>query len=329
MVKIIAEIGSVHDGSIGNALCLINAAAESGADAVKFQTHIAEAETVRDAPAPPFFPDEPRFDYFKRTAFTFEQWKQIKNRCDERDILFLSSPFSEKAVDLLEELGIAEYKIPSGEVTNLPLLKKIARLHKPILLSSGMSSWDELDAAVALIRNNHNQLTVLQCTSEYPCSYEHVGLNIMLEMVQRYRLPVGLSDHTLTPFASYAAVTLGACVIEKHFTLSRRMHGSDARHSLEPHEFADMARGIRAIETMTNSKVDKNDLADVGHMKGIFEKSIVARRTLARGTVLTEEDLDFKKPGTGISAARWEALVGRRLKRDKPADEMIMAEDLE
>lgn len=329
MVKVIAEIGSVHDGSIGNALCLIDAAAESGADAVKFQTHIAEAETVKDAPAPPYFNREPRFDYFKRTAFTFEQWQQIKTRCDEQGILFLSSPFSEKAVDLLEELGMAEYKIPSGEVTNLPLLEKIAHLRKPILLSSGMSSWDELDAAVALIRHDHNQLTILQCTSEYPCSYERVGLNIMLEMAQRYGLPVGLSDHTLTPFASHAAVTLGARVIEKHFTFSRMMYGSDAKHSLLPHEFADMVNGIRAIETMTNVKVDKNNLAHVLNMKDIFEKSIVARRPLLRGAVLTKEDLDFKKPGNGISAARWKELMGRRLKRDKPVDDMILAEDLE
>jgi N,N'-diacetyllegionaminate synthase len=244
---IIAEIGSVHDGSLGNALYLIDAAAACGVDAVKFQTHIAEAETLPNAPMPPYFKGEPRFEYFKRTGFTLEQWQQLKKRCDEHGVMFLSSPFSEAAVDLLESVGVEQYKIPSGEVTNLPMLEKIAQLNKPVLLSSGMSSWSELDLAVKTIRQYHDKLTVLQCTTEYPCSYEHVGLNVMLEIRGRYSLPVGLSDHTLTPYATFAAVTLGASVIERHFTFSRKMYGSDARHSLEPDDMADLVRGVRAI----------------------------------------------------------------------------------
>ena len=186
-VFVIAEVGSVHDGSLGNALCLIDAAADCGVDAVKFQTHIPEAETLPDAPMPSYFKGEPRFEYFKRTGFTVEQWRRLKQRCDERGILFLSSPFSEQAVDLLESVGVEQYKIPSGEVTNLPMLGKIAQLKKPVLLSSGMSSWPELDHAVETVREHHNDLTVLQCTSEYPCSYERVGLNVMLEMRRTIR----------------------------------------------------------------------------------------------------------------------------------------------
>ncbi|MCJ7699999.1 MAG: N-acetylneuraminate synthase family protein [Anaerolineales bacterium] len=235
---IIAEVGSVHDGSFGNALKLIEAAASCGVDAVKFQTHIAEAETLPNAPMPPYFKGEPRFDYFKRTGFSLQQWKDLKQHCDENKVIFLSSPFSEEAVDLLESIDLAGYKIPSGEVTNLPMLEKIASLGKPIILSSGMSSWIELNRAVDTIQAHSDQLTVLQCTSEYPCPYEKVGLHVMVEMASRYQIPVGLSDHTLTNYASFAAVVMGARVIEKHFTFSRKMYGSDARHSLEPDELA-------------------------------------------------------------------------------------------
>jgi len=328
-VFIIAEVGSVHDGSVGNALRLIDAAAAAGADAVKFQTHIAEAETLPDAPSPSYFTDEPRMAYFKRTAFSVDAWRSLKARCDLRGVAFLSSPFSEAAVDLLESVGMERYKIPSGEVTNLPLLAKIAALGKPVLLSSGMSSWAELDAAVETIRRRHADLTMLACTSEYPCAYERVGLNVLAEMRARYGVPVGLSDHTLTSYASFAAVTLGATVVEKHFTFSRAMYGSDAPHSLEPEEFADMVRGIRAIETMIANPVDKNDVARFADMKRIFQKSVVAARAIAAGTRLTRDMLACKKPGTGIPAADLDRIVGRSAARAIAADTLLAPEDLE
>jgi N-acetylneuraminate synthase len=325
---IIAEVGSVHDGSFGNAKCLIEAAAQCGADAVKFQTHIAAAETLPNAPMPPFFTGEPRYQYFERTGFRPEQWRALKDHCRAHGVEFLSSPFSEEAVDLLEAVGVARYKVPSGEVTNLPLLAKIARTGKPVLLSSGMSSWEELDAAVATVRQDAEELTVLQCTSEYPCLYEQVGLNVMAEIQARYGVPTGLSDHTLTNYAVFAAVVQGASVIEKHFTLSRRMYGSDARHSLEPAEFADMVQGIRAIETMLASPVIKSDIGRFVTMKRIFEKSIVARVTIPAGTVLTAAMLQIKKPGTGISAARWHEVIGQRAVRMIQTDTVLVPEDL-
>jgi N-acetylneuraminate synthase len=322
-VFIIAEVGSVHDGSLGNALCLIDAAAECGVDAVKFQTHIAEAETLPNAPMPPYFKGEPRFEYFKRTGFSPEQWQQIKRRCDERGVMFLSSPFSEKAVDLLEMVGMEQYKIPSGEVTNIPMLEKIARLNKPVILSSGMSSWPELDRAVEVVRRYHDKLTVLQCTTEYPCSYEQVGLNVMVEMRERYGLLVGLSDHTLTLYATFAAVTLGASVIERHFTFSRKMYGSDARHSLEPDEMADLVRGVRAIETMLTAKVDKADAGRFQEMKNIFEKSLVAVVDIPAGVILTRDMIGVKKPGTGIPAARLNEFVNKKVIRDIRANSLL------
>jgi len=329
-VVVIAEVGSVHDGSFGNAQKLIELAAQCGADVIKFQTHIAAAETLPNAPMPPYFKGEPRYEYFERTAFTREQWRRLKAYCDEKGIEFLSSPFSTQAVELLESVGVARYKVPSGEVSNLPLLEVIAQTGKPVLLSSGMSAWAELDEAVNTILRCHSRLTVLQCTSEYPCPYEEVGLNVMVEMRERYHLPVGLSDHTLTPYASLAAVTLGASVIEKHVTFSRWMYGSDARHSLEPTEFTDLVRGIRAIEGMLGSPVDKDALAmRLRDMKHIFEKSVVTLMDLPAGTQITAEMVGVKKPGTGIPARRLREVLGHRVVRDVPKDWVLQEGDLD
>jgi len=295
-------------------------------DAVKFQTHIPEAETLPDAPMPPYFKGEPRFEYFRRTGFTLEQWKQLKQHCDEHGVTFLSSPFSEEAVDLLEEVGMTQYKIPSGEVTNLPMLEKIARLGKPAILSSGMSSWDEIDRAVAVIQMHNAPLMVMQCTSAYPTPYERVGLNVMQAMAARYNVPVGLSDHTLTNYAVFAAVTLGAVVIEKHFTFSRLMYGSDARHSLEPAEMMDLVQGVRAIERMLAADVEKRT-EPYQDMKNIFEKSLVAAMDIPAGTILTRELVGIKKPGTGISAARLDEFIGRKVTRDIAVGALLAEED--
>jgi len=327
-IHIIAEVGSVHDGSLGNAKKLIEAAAACGVDAVKFQTHIAEAETLPDAPMPPYFKGEPRFDYFKRTGFSLEEWRELKQHCQANKVEFLSSPFSLEALELLEQIGVATYKIPSGEITNLPLLEQVAQTQKPVLLSSGMSSWEELDRAVETIRRRHDKVVVLQCTSEYPCPYEQVGLNVMLEMRKRYGLPVGLSDHTLTPYACLAAAALGARVLEKHFTFSRLMYGSDAPHSLEPAQLADLVQGVRAIETMLNSPVDKSDASRFGEMKRIFEKSLVSLAFIPAGADLTPQVVGIKKPGSGIPAARFHEVMGKKAARDIPAGHLLSAEDI-
>ena len=325
-VSVIAEIGSVHDGSFGNAKRLIDAAAHCGVDAVKLQTHVASAETVRGAPPPAYFTDEPRYEYFERTAFDEEHWHALSAHAASRGVELLSSPFSIAAVELLERIGIGSYKIPSGEVTNLPLLERVAATGKPVLLSSGMSSWDELDRAVEILRGS--ELTVLQCTSEYPCPYEQVGLNVIAELGRRYGVPVGLSDHTLTNYTSFAAVTLGATVIEKHFTFSRLMYGSDAQHSLEPDEFADLVAGIRAIEAALLRPVDKGDASRFAVMKATFEKSLVAATDIVAGAVLTADHVAAKRPGTGIATARLGEVIGRRAVRDIPGDTLLTWDDL-
>ena len=329
-IKVIAEVGSVHDGSFGNALKLIELAAECGADVVKFQTHIAEAETLKDAPMPTFFKGEPRYEYFKRTGFSHNHWRRLKAKCDEQQIEFLSSPFSIEAVELLEELEVKRYKIPSGEVTNIPLLKVVAETKKPVLLSSGMSTWKELDEAVKTLQNIHNDIVVMQCTSEYPCSFENAGLNILWEMKERYQLPVGFSDHTLSNYTAFAAVTIGATVIEKHLSFSRKMYGSDAKHSLVPKEFTDLVNGIRAIEIALSTSVNKDEMANrMSNMKDVFQKSIVSIVEIPKGTVISKEMIGFKKPGTGIPAKDVVQIIGKCTKRVIRKDRLISVEDFE
>ena len=329
-IKIIAEIGSVHDGSFGNAKKLIELAEGCGADIVKFQTHIAQAETIKNAPMPNFFKGEPRYSYFERTGFEENQWLDLNKHCKKNDIEFMSSPFSNEAVELLENIGIKYYKVPSGEVTNTPLLECIAETKKPVVISSGMSTWKELDRAINILeRKNINNTTILQCTTEYPCSYENVGLNVMVEMKDRYNLPVGLSDHTITNYASYAAVTLGASIIEKHLTFSRNMYGSDAKHSLLPMEFNDLVSGIKAIEILMHNHVDKNKYAkSLKDMKNVFQKSIVSNADIEKNTIIVEGMIGFKKPGTGIEPHNISQVIGKKAKRDIPKNTIIKIDDL-
>jgi len=326
-VAIVAEIGSVHDGSFGNAVRLVETAAACGADAVKFQLHLPEAESTRDAPSPPYFSAEPRFEYFARTGFSKDQWARIASSCAEAGVEFVCSAFSIEAVAILEDVGVSRHKVASGEVTNLPLLEAMASTGKPVLLSSGMSSWAELDAAVDVLRSG-GPVTVLQCTSQYPCPPERVGLNVIAEMAARYALPVGFSDHTSGNEAAIAAVALGASVVEKHLTFSKRMYGSDAPNAAEPEQMTELCRSIRAVERMLENQVDKDDISPYAEMKRIFEKSIVVLESLEAGTVLTAEMLGCKKPGTGIAPSQLSAIVGRRLARPVAADAVLQEGDL-
>jgi N-acetylneuraminate synthase len=323
---LIAEAGMNHDGSLGNAIRLAEVAAEVGADAVKFQLHDAQAETTHDAPAPPYFQHETRWEYFKRTAFTDVQWATLKAACDAAGIEFLCSAFSVEALERLERIGVARHKIPSGEVTNLELVRAAAATGKPVLLSSGMSSWAELDVAVEAAGDH---VTVFQCTSAYPTPPERVGLNLLAELRERYGRPVGLSDHTRGSFACYAAVALGADALEKHFTLSQELYGPDAALALEPDALEDLVAGVREIEAMLASPVDKDDLDAFRGMKDVFEKSVVAVVEIPAGAVIERAMLAAKKPGTGIPARRLPELVGRRARTAIAADTLIAEEALE
>jgi N-acetylneuraminate synthase len=325
---LIAEIGSVHDGSFGNAKKLIELAAECGADAVKFQTHIPEYETLKNSPAPEYFNDEPRFDYFKRTSFTLNQWQKLKDVAKKNKVTFLSSPFSLEAIDLLEKIDLEIYKIPSGEVTNLPLLERISKLQKPVLLSSGMSNWNELDNAVKIFKGKVD-LTVMQCSSQYPCKNDQVGLNVISEISSRYKCSVGFSDHTIGFAAPIAAAAKGAKIIEKHFTFSKKMYGSDAQHSMEPHEFKILSKSLKEVWEMQDNPVDKNSNLLYVDLKNIFEKSIVTSKSLKAGTTIEMQHLAFKKPGSGISAANYKNIIGKKLLVDCDKDQQIEEEWLQ
>jgi N,N'-diacetyllegionaminate synthase len=324
-VFVIAEAGMNHDGSLGNAVRLAEVAAACGADAVKFQLHDPAAETTRDAPAPPYFQHESRWEYFERTAFTDNQWGTLKAACAAAGIEFVCSPFSIEAVDRLESLGVERYKIGSGEVANVELVRRVGRTGRPVLLTSGMSSWVELDAAVEVAGDG---VTVLQCTSQYPTPPERVGLNVIGELRERYGRPVGFSDHTLGNYAAFAAVTLGAVVVEKHFTLSKSVYGPDASLALEPEELEDLVRGIRTLEKMLANPVDKNDLEPFAEMKRVFEKSVVTTADIPAGATIERTMLAAKKPGTGIPAAQLEDVIGRAAREPISADTVLTEEML-
>lgn len=328
---IVAEVAQTHDGSLGTAHAYIDAVAKTGADAIKFQTHIAAAESTPGEPFRVKFSrqDASRYDYWRRMEFTEEQWRGLAAHATEAGLAFLSSPFSHEAVALLERIGVPAWKIGAGEVASLPLLEQVAATGKPVLLSSGMSAWHELDVAVETVRARA-PVGVFQTTTAYPCPPEQLGLNVLGELRARYGCPVGLSDHSATTFAGLAAATLGANLLEVHVTFSRECFGPDVVASVTTGELETLVAGIRFIERALSHPVDKDAMAaQMGDLKRMFGKSIVAARDLPGGHVVTAEDLAYKKPGTGISAGRRDEIVGRRLRRALSADTLLREEDLE
>lgn len=328
----IAEIGQAHEGSLGILHSYIDALATTGVDAVKFQTHIAEAESSIHEPFRVRFSyeDQTRFDYWKRMSFTPEQWAGIKRHCEEVGLEFISSPFSQAAVDLLETLEVKRYKIGSGEVTNFLMLEKIARTGKPVILSSGMSSYEELDKAVEFIRGFGNDLTIVQCTTSYPTPPEKVGLNVIPELTSRYpNATIGLSEHTGKIYTGLAAVALGAKVLEFHAVFDRRMFGPDASSSLTIDKISELVKGVRFLETALSHPVDKSDNSAYAELKSIFEKSLAVNKDLPPGHVLQFEDLEAKKPaGYGIPASEFRQVIGRRLAHDKQEYDFLNREDI-
>jgi N,N'-diacetyllegionaminate synthase len=328
---IIGEVGLSHDGSLGLAHAFIDEVARGGADAVKFQTHIAAAEST---PAEPFRvkfsrQDATRYEYWKRIEFSETEWKGLADHAREKGLIFLSSPFSREAVDLLTRVGMAMWKVGSGEVGTVPMLDTVIATGKPILLSSGMSDLAELDKAVDRVRRAGVPLAVLQCTTAYPCPPERIGLNMVPFFRERYGCFVGLSDHSGTIYPGIAAATLGAEVVEVHVTMSRGMFGPDVPASVTMEELRQLVDGIRFVEKMRANPVDKDAIArDMAPLRAIFNKSLVARERLAAGTVLTEAHLAMKKPGTGIPAERLPEILGRVLRRPLEVDEQLRPEDV-
>lgn len=331
-IKIIAEIAQAHDGSLGILHSYIDALAETGVDGIKFQTHIAEAESSKFEP---FrinfsFEDKTRFDYWKRMEFTLEQWKSIKAHCDHKDLEFMSSPFSNLAVDWLEELGVKQYKIGSGEVSNLLLLERIAQTKKPIILSSGLSDWVELERAVDFLKQKEIEVSVLQCTTVYPCPPDKWGLNLIQELKDKFNLTTGFSDHSGTPTACIAAASMGAEILEFHVVFDKRMFGPDASSSLTIDEVKYLVKAVRQIEIAKNNPLKKELSDQHKELKVMFGKSLAINKELKRGHVIRIEDLEGKKPGDkGIPAAEFDKVLNRKIKRDIDKWGFLTNDDLE
>jgi N,N'-diacetyllegionaminate synthase len=323
---VVAEIGNNHDGSIRQAERLIEAAAEAGADAVKFQTHIADAEMLPSTPTPPHF-DEPRYEFTKRMELSLEDHVRLKGLADERGLVFFSSPFSVEAVELLEQVGVPAYKIASGEVTNPPLIEAVAATGRPVLLSTGMSGVEDVDRATSTLREAGTPFCVMQCTSTYPCPPDQVNLRAMVAMGERLGCLYGLSDHTPGVWTSVAAVALGAVAVEKHFTLSKLLYGPDHHASLVPEELARLVEGVREIEAALGSGLKERDPA-LDPVRATFEKSVVTRRAVPAGAVIEREMLTTKRPGTGIPATLLQTVVGRCTARPLDPNHLLEEGDL-
>jgi N,N'-diacetyllegionaminate synthase len=328
---IIAEIGQAHEGSLGIAHSYIDALANTGVDAIKFQTHIAEAESSIHEPFRVKFSyeDDTRFQYWKRMEFTSEQWVGLKRHCEDKGLEFMSSPFSNAAVELLEKIEVNRYKIGSGEVSNLLMLELIARTQKPVILSSGMSSYSELDKTVSFLKERNVPLSILQCTTAYPTRPAEWGLNIIGELKDRYQVPVGFSDHSGDIFACLAATSLEADLLEFHVVFDKQMFGPDALSSITIKDTFRLVQGVRQISESLQSPIDKSENSRFAELKSIFEKSLAINKDLKMGHQLKIDDLEAKKPkGHGIDAKLFNDMLGRRLIYDMKAGSFLNENDL-
>ena len=329
---LIAEIAQAHDGSLGMAHAFLDAAADAGADAIKFQTHLAAAESTLDEPFRVTFSkqDKTRYDYWKRMQFTPEAWAGLAQHARDRGLLFLSSPFSVEAVQLLSAVGVPAWKVGSGEALGSALVESMIAAGGPILLSTGMSRWREIEASVADLEQRKVPHALLQCTSRYPTSLEAVGLNVLSEMRARFRCPVGLSDHSGTTFPALAALARGCSLLEVHVTFDRRMFGPDSASSLTFDEFRLIRDARDAFLVMDRHPVDKDSMADaLATMRSTFGKSLAPVRVLEAGTVLDESMLVMKKPATGLQADDLKSVLGRRLARTVQPERLLQWSDLE
>ena len=327
-IFIIAEAGVNHNGDIDLAYKMIDAAVEAEVDAIKFQTFKSENVVSKFANKAEYQKnnteiEESQLEMVKKLELSFEEFTKLKEYCDEKNIMFLSTGFDFESLDFLKKLGVNIFKIPSGEITNLPYLIKVAKLKEKIIISTGMSNEDEIDFALKVIRENGAEdITVLHCNTEYPTPMEDVNLRAMLTIKEKFGVEIGYSDHTLGIEVAIAAVAMGATVIEKHFTLDKDMNGPDHKASLEPNELKEMVSKIRNISKAlgdgkkTSSKSEEKN-------KDIARRSIVAKNNVKKGEIFTEDNITVKRPGGGISPICWFEVIGSKANSDFQEDEQI------
>ncbi|MGS2777506.1 N-acetylneuraminate synthase [Robertmurraya sp. GLU-23] len=327
-VYIIAEAGVNHNGSLELAKKLVDSAKDAGVNCIKFQTFVAKNIASKNAGKAEYQKqltksDESQLEMLKKLELSFDEFIELNNYCKSKEIEFLSTGFDFDSIDFLNSLGMNTWKIPSGDITNLPYLMKIAKLNKPVILSTGMSTMEDIRAALdVLIENGAGEITVLHCTTEYPTPFEDVNLTAMKTIHTEFEVPIGYSDHTRGIEIPIAAVAMGATVIEKHFTLDRNMEGPDHKASLEPDELKEMVSAIRNVEKAIGNGEKKPAFSETKNM-AIARKSIIANRTIKKGEIFTEENLTVKRPGNGISPMKWFEVIGKQAIRDFEEDELI------
>lgn len=325
---IIAEAGDNHNGKIELAYQLIDKAVEAGADCVKFQTFITEEVISKIAEMADYQKnntgsEESQFDMVKKLELSFDDFRALKQYCEKKGIMFLSTPFDLPSIEFLDSLDLTFWKVPSGEITNLPYLVKIADTHKDVILSTGMANISEIEQAVKILNDNGaGKITLLHCTTEYPAPIDEVNLAAIKTMSDYFNLDTGYSDHTQGITIPVAAVAMGAKVIEKHFTLDKNMEGPDHKASLEPDELKEMIKAIRLVEASLGDGIKQPTKSEKKNIE-IARKSIVARKSIKSGEVFSKENLAIKRPGSGISPMRWFDIIGTKAMRDFNEDELI------
>lgn len=331
-VFVVAEAGVNHNGKVDLGKKLVDAAKASGADAVKFQTFKAQQLVTKTAEKAKYQKQsglkESQYEMLRKLQLSFEDIKKLFNHAKQRHIIFLSSAFDEESVDLLDQLGVCAFKVASGEITNFPLLQRIAAKKKPVIVSTGMSTYEEMEEAlVTLKKSGAKEIVLLHCVTSYPARIEDANLMMIETLRNRFKLPVGFSDHTQSIRVPAAAVALGAVLIEKHFTLSNDLPGPDHKASLEPNEFKQMVTAIREVEkSLGDGK--KRLTVDEEEIKKTVRRSIVARVRIPKGTVIRDDMLDFKRPGIGLRPGDLGKVVGKKAKKSIEADELISLEKL-
>lgn len=332
MTYIIAEAGVNHNGDIEIAKKMIDVASEAGVDCIKFQTFKADKLVVKNAPTAEYQMQSTgtnsQFDMLKKLELSFDSFRSLKEYALDRGVDFCSTAFDNESIEFLYDLGLKFWKIPSGELTNVPYIEKIAKYNMPIIMSTGMAEISEIDYIVNLIRKyNDNELIILHCNTEYPTPFQDVNLSAMDVLKERYAVKVGYSDHTKGIEVPIAATALGAKVIEKHFTLDRNMEGPDHKASLEPNELKKMVESIRNIEKAIGNKV-KFVTESESKNKSVARKSIVAAKQIKKGEIFTAENLSVKRPGTGISPLKWHDILGKKSQFDYDKEELIKLEEV-
>ena len=324
---VVAEAGINHNGDIELAKQLIREAKRAGADIVKFQTHMADAEMLPDRVDAGSHVTKSLYEIMQQCGLSKEAHLELKAECENQRILFLSTPFSFEAVDLLEDIGVPAYKVGSGEVTNLPFLRYIAEKRKPIILSTGTGTLDDVGRAVETIKSVHSELVLMQCTSNYPTAYKDVNLGVLDVMRERFGTLVGLSDHCRGNYACFGAIAKGGCLVEKHFTISRRLPGVDQSSSIEPQELSDLVEGVRSVWEALGSTKNLNE--EARKVRDGFSESIVTTAPVKRGDQFIERtNIWIKRPGIGIPSYELPNVLGKKASRDLPANHLLRREDI-